>query len=68
MSTHTDKSRLPAAERRSGMDRRVRDVAIPKGCDRRRGVEPRKPEVREIAPSDSLWASFDVDPPAGGNP
>lgn len=50
------------------MDRRVRDVAIPKGCDRRRGVEPRKPEVREIAPSDSLWASFDVDPPAGGNP
>ncbi|MBY0468675.1 MAG: hypothetical protein K2Q07_06840 [Burkholderiaceae bacterium] len=68
MSTYPDKPCLPVAERRSGRDRRVRDVAIPKGHDRRRGVEPRKPEVREISPSDSLWASFDVEPPATGSP
>ncbi|OYT97901.1 MAG: hypothetical protein CFE40_14410 [Burkholderiales bacterium PBB1] len=67
MTTDRDKPRPPAAERRSGTDRRVRDVAIPKGHDRRRGVEPRKPEVQEISPSDSLWASFDVELPATGS-
>lgn len=40
---------------------------MPKGCDRRRGVEPRKPEVREISPSDSMWASFELEPPTDGS-
>jgi len=66
MNINTSKPGQPASDRRTGRDRRVRDVEMPAGRDRRRGVEPRKPEVAEIDPSDSLWASFEVDtPPAG---
>jgi hypothetical protein len=53
-----------SAERRAVKDRRVRDVDMPANRDRRRGVEPRKPEVSEIEPTDSMWASFEVDPPS----
>lgn len=57
----------PTAERRSGQDRRISDLATQTGRERRRSVEPRMPEVFEIAPSDSEWASFDLDRPAAGS-
>lgn len=45
---------LPKAERRSGRDRRQEDLGPP-SADRRRGIEPRKPEVNEVDISDSEW-------------
>lgn len=44
-----------ANERRSGQDRRVRDVAPPQGIERRRSIESRKPEVRELDLTDTEW-------------
>ncbi len=56
---------LPAADRRSGADRRRTDASLPEKHDRRRGLEPRKPEVVEIEMSPSEWAALsDLPPPA----
>jgi hypothetical protein len=54
-------------ERRSGRDRRQRDEAPPGGRDRRRGLEPRRPEVMELELTPSQWdalheAAFPVPP------
>jgi len=46
---------VSAAERRSGVDRRQRDVGPPDGWERRRSVEPRKPEVTELEFTPSQW-------------
>jgi hypothetical protein len=42
-------------ERRSGQDRRRVDKGPPGGHERRRSVEPRRPEVEEIDMSPSEW-------------
>lgn len=42
-------------ERRSGKDRRVAELPAPKGRERRRTAEPRKPEVTEIDMTASQW-------------
>jgi hypothetical protein len=42
-------------ERRSGRDRRRVDKAPPGGHERRRSVEPRRPEVEELDISPSEW-------------
>lgn len=49
---------LPGAERRSGKDRRRVDLRLPGEHERRRSVEPRKPEVRELELSESQWAGL----------
>jgi hypothetical protein len=49
---------LPEAERRSGRDRRQEDLGPP-NVDRRRGIEPRKPEVNEVDISDSEWSRLE---------
>jgi len=56
----------PLAERRSGRDRRQRDALPPGGRERRRNVEPRKPEVTELDFTDSQWDALrgEVDPAA----
>ena len=46
---------VPAADRRSGRDRRQRDSGPPDGWERRRSVEPRKPEVTELEFTPSQW-------------
>jgi hypothetical protein len=46
------------AERRSGVDRRRVDKGPPGRVDRRRVVEPRKPEVAELDVSDSEWGAL----------
>jgi hypothetical protein len=57
-------SAAPATvERRSGKDRRVVDLPPPKGRERRRTAEPRKPEVTEIDMTQSQWGRL-----AGGKP
>lgn len=45
-------------ERRSGVDRRKKDVGPPVGRDRRVSIEPRKPDVQEIEMTPSEWASL----------
>jgi hypothetical protein len=67
MKTPAKKSAAPAAsaapatvERRSGRDRRVVDVPPPKGRERRRTAEPRKPEVTEIDMTASQWAHLNT--------
>lgn len=45
-------------ERRSGDDRRRKDVGPPTRHERRRGVEARKPEVTELEISESDWAAL----------
>ena len=57
------------AERRSGKDRRQREDAPPGGRERRRGIEPRRPEVIEVDITPSQWdalqdAAFPVPAPA----
>jgi hypothetical protein len=53
-------------ERRSGVDRRREDDPPPKGIERRKGVEPRKPEVTEIdmTPSEFGRLTAEVVPPS----
>lgn len=46
------------AERRSGVDRRRVDKGPPGRVDRRRVVEPRKPEVAELDLSESEWGAL----------
>ena len=45
-------------ERRTGDDRRRRDIGPPGRHERRRGVEARKPEVVELELSESEWAAL----------
>jgi hypothetical protein len=58
-----DKSPARGADRRSGLDRRVEDKGPPGKSDRRRLIEPRKPEVVELELSDSDWAALTQSPP-----
>lgn len=48
-------------DRRSGQDRRQRDDSAPRGWERRRGVEPRRPEVQEIDLTPSQWDALHSD-------
>ena len=56
-----------AVDRRSGADRRRVDSGLPRKYERRRGVEPRRPEVVELEMSDSEFMVFGeaLPPPAG---
>lgn len=46
-------------ERRSGRDRRQRDLGAPSGArDRRTGIEPRRPEAIELELTASQWAAL----------
>ena len=54
--------KAPTVERRSGKDRRQRDQPPPRGIDRRREMEPRKPEIVELDMSNSEWARLSDDP------
>ena len=42
-------------ERRSGNDRRRRESTPPASWERRRAIEPRKPEVAELEMTPSQW-------------
>jgi hypothetical protein len=60
---------LPEPERRSGRDRRKKDLGLPAGWERRRGVEPRRPEVVELEFTPSQWdAVSDEAAPHGPTP
>lgn len=49
-------------DRRSGQDRRKVDVGPPAGRrDRRRGIEPRQPEVSELQLTESQWGALGED-------
>jgi hypothetical protein len=70
MKTPAKKSAAPVAsaapatvERRSGKDRRVVDIPPPKGRERRRTAEPRKPEVTEIDMTQSQWGRLNSTKP-----
>jgi hypothetical protein len=54
-------------ERRSGKDRRANDLVPPKGIERRRTIEPRKPDVVELDLSESEWGKLQL-PPGSGSP
>ncbi|MEJ6004045.1 hypothetical protein WG899_00660 [Paucibacter sp. AS339] len=43
-------------ERRQGKDRRQSDKELPKALERRKGLEPRHPEVQELELSAEEWA------------
>jgi hypothetical protein len=45
-------------ERRSGADRRVKDQPDLVRAERRRGIEPRRPEIVEIDMSVSEWGAL----------
>jgi hypothetical protein len=65
MSKHPPRHTPVATDRRSGQDRRTRDGGNPKGADRRRSIEPRGPEVREVALSPEEWQKlYGTKPPA----
>ena len=49
-------------DRRCGSDRRRVDSGLPRKYERRRGMEPRKPEVVELEMSDSEFMVFGQDP------
>lgn len=53
-----NRRRDPPQERRSGSDRRRSDAGPPAGRERRVGMEPRKPDVREIEMTPSEWAAL----------
>lgn len=48
----------PATDRRSGADRRRTEKGPPGLAERRRGVEPRQPEVVELDMSESQWSAL----------
>jgi hypothetical protein len=56
-------SNKPPIERRAGVERRKVDLGPPNGVERRRGIDPRKPEVKEVDLTASDWANFEA-----GNP
>jgi hypothetical protein len=58
-------------DRRCGKDRRQREGPPPGGWERRRGIEPRKPEVIEMELTPSQWDLLHGDlpcPPAADPP
>ena len=57
----TQGKKTPAADRRSGGDRRRVDKGSPSGRERRVGMEPRKPEISEVEISPSEWAALEED-------
>jgi len=58
MAKLTAKQTTPPSERRSGGDRRNVDGTPPGKHDRRRGLEPRLPEVVELDMSNSEWMTL----------
>lgn len=54
----TDKTDKKTTDRRSGVDRRRVDKGPPGRVERRRVVEPRKPEVAELNLTDSEWGAL----------
>ncbi|MET0518076.1 MAG: hypothetical protein ABW005_04470 [Burkholderiaceae bacterium] len=48
----------PQPERRSGKERRVAPPNTPVAVERRRGIEPRRPEIVELDMSPSEWGSL----------
>jgi hypothetical protein len=69
VNTH-GKTRARPTERRSGSDRRLRESTPPGAWERRRSVEPRKPEVAELDITPSQWDLLhgDAFPAANGKP
>jgi hypothetical protein len=57
------RARGDQSERRSGADRRRVDKGPPSGGERRRLVEPRRPEVEELEMSLSEWAQLNAELP-----
>ena len=55
-------AKLKDQERRQGVDRRQVDTGPPTKHDRRRALEPRKPEVVELDMSNSEWAALSEEP------
>lgn len=53
----------PDIDRRSGRDRRQEEQGPP-GVERRRRIEPRKPEVSEVTITDSEWGRLENAVPA----
>lgn len=56
MKSSRDTAQQPGRERRSGQDRRKRDQPPPSGVERRRSIEARKPEVKEVELSETDWS------------
>jgi len=69
VKTHS-KPLVAPGERRQGIDRRRRESAPPGAWERRRSVEPRKPEVAEVEMTPSQWDALhgDAFPQAAGTP
>jgi hypothetical protein len=59
-AVHRMTKKTITTERRTGRDRRKQDGAPPKGIERRRGIEPRKPEVSEVQISESDWGRLEA--------
>jgi len=71
MATNPDKSQvMPLSERRSGNDRRQREALPPTDWERRRSLEPRKPEVFDLEVTPSQWDALQQEafPEAAGRP
>ena len=62
MAKFTAKQTPLPAERRANRDRRHVDGAPPGKHDRRRGLEPRLPEVVELDMSSSEWMTLSDEP------
>lgn len=56
-------ARSTGADRRSGVDRRRVDKGPPGARERRRLVEPRRPEVAELEMSEAEWAQLSAELP-----
>ncbi|HMO48091.1 MAG TPA: hypothetical protein PKB14_18925 [Rubrivivax sp.] len=61
---------IAATERRTGRDRRQTEGTPPSGWERRRRMEPRRPEVVELEMTPSQWDALhgDVRVPLAGVP
>jgi hypothetical protein len=57
------KSQRAAVERRLGNDRRKLDSEPPVSWERRRSIEPRRPEVVEMEMTPSQWDALDGSAP-----
>jgi hypothetical protein len=55
------KSQPASIERRTGNDRRHRETSPPASWERRRAIEPRKPEVAELEMTTSIWDALHDD-------
>jgi hypothetical protein len=58
MTDKQDKQVKKTTDRRSGADRRCADKGPPGRVDRRRVIEPRRPEVAELDLTDSEWGAL----------